>query len=66
MGECDGRHKAARLGLRPVGVVGVLLQAKARGHILEIRPLLDALRQRAGFYLADPLYGEALKLAREI
>lgn len=64
--ERDGRHKAMRLGLKPVGVVGVLLTAKARGYIPEIRPLLDALRQRAGFYLGDSLYGEALKLAREI
>ena len=66
MDERDGRHKAARLGLKPVGVVGVLLQAKGRGCVLEIRPLLEALRQQAGFYLADSLYGEALKLAREL
>lgn len=65
MDERDGRHKAMRLGLRPVGVVGVLLTAKARGHVVEVRPLLDALRQQAGFYLGDSLYREALRLAHE-
>jgi hypothetical protein len=65
MDERDGRHKASQLGLKPVGVVGILLTAKARGHITGIRPLLDALRQQAGFYLGDSLYREALKLAHE-
>jgi len=65
MDERDGRRKALRLGLRPVGVVGVLLTAKARGKVAEIQPLLDALRQQAGFYLGDSVYREALKLAGE-
>jgi hypothetical protein len=65
MDERDGRHKAMRLGLRPVGVVGVLLMAKARGEVAEIGPLLDALRQQAGFYLGESLYREALRLAHE-
>ena len=65
MDERDGRHKAMQLGLRPVGVIGILLTAKARGCIPEIRPLLDALRQQAGFYLGDALYREALRVAHE-
>lgn len=63
--EREGRHQAARLGLKPMGVLGVLLTAKARGLVAETRPLLDALRQRAGFYISDALYCEVLKLARE-
>jgi len=65
MDERDGRHKAIQLGLKPVGVVGVLLTAKARGHVTEVRPMLDALRQQAGFYLGDSLYKEVLRLAQE-
>jgi len=65
MDERDGRHRAIQLGLKPVGVVGVLLTAKARGNVTEVRPLLDALRQQAGFYLGDSLYKEVLRLAQE-
>jgi predicted nucleic acid-binding protein len=63
--ERDGRHKAMQFGLRPVGVVGVLLTAKARGHVAAIEPLLLALRQQAGFYLGDSVYREALRIAQE-
>jgi predicted nucleic acid-binding protein len=63
--EKEGRHAARRLGLRIVGVVGILLEAKANGAIGTIRPYLRALRQTAGFYLSEPLYQHALSLAGE-
>jgi uncharacterized protein len=63
--EQEGRHAATRLGLRPLGVLGVLLEAKQHGEIEEIRPLLDALRSRAGFFLSERLYRQALEQAGE-
>lgn len=63
--EREGRHAAHRLGLQVVGVVGILLEAKARHLIGKIQPHLDALRQTAGFYLSDSLYKHALALANE-
>lgn len=63
--EKEGRHAAQRLGLRVLGIVGVLLEAKASGSIDAVRPLLDALRQTAGFYLSTPVYEHALSLAGE-
>ncbi len=45
--EAEGRRRARRLGLRPMGVCGVLLGAKAHGHVQSVRPHLDALRQNA-------------------
>ena len=63
--EKEGRHAARRLDLRVVGVVGVLLEAKANGTVSTIRPHLRALRQTAGFYLSEPLYQHALALAGE-
>lgn len=63
--EKEGRHIAQRLGLRVLGVVGILLQAKTQGAIAEIRPHLDALRQTAGFFLSDSVYERALALANE-
>lgn len=63
--EREGRHAAQRLGLHVVGVVGILLEARAKGLIATMRPHLDALRQMAGFYLSEALYQHALTLASE-
>lgn len=63
--EREGRRAAKRLGLRVVGVVGILLEAKACGAVERVRPHLDALRQAAGFYLDESLYRSALALAGE-
>ncbi len=63
--EKEGRHVAQHLGLKVVGVGGILLEAKAAGAISVIRPHLDALRQTAGFYLTDSVYHHLLALAGE-
>ncbi|RLC89984.1 MAG: DUF3368 domain-containing protein [Chloroflexi bacterium] len=63
--EREGRHAAQRMELRVVGVLGILLEAKARGMVKVMRPHLDALCQTAGFYLSDTLYHYALSLADE-
>ncbi len=63
--EREGRHAAQRLELRVAGVVGVLLDAKSHSAVNVIRPHLDALRQKAGFYLAEGVYHSALVLAGE-
>jgi len=63
--EKEGRHAAQRLGLRPVGVVGVLLEAKANGLVEKVGPYLETLRQIAGFYLSESFYQSVLTLANE-
>ena len=63
--EREGRHAAQRLELRVVGVVGLLLEAKSRSAVVAVRPHLDALRHKAGFYLSDPVYHAAVSLAGE-
>lgn len=50
-----GRRTAARFKLRSIGVLGLLLEAKARGMITEVRPLVEQLHERAGFRLSDDL-----------
>lgn len=65
MDEREGRHAAQRMGLHVVGVVGVLLEARARGAIGAVRPHLDGLRQKAGFYLSETVFRRALVLAGE-
>ena len=58
------RRYAATLGFSFTGTVGVLLRAKARGFISEVRPLLTEL-VRGGIHLGDEVVREALKLAGE-
>ncbi len=66
MDEREGRHIAQRLGLNVVGVVGILIAAKAHSLVDTIQPLLDDLRHKAGFYLNDAVYRKALEIAGEI
>jgi hypothetical protein len=63
--EKEGRRMARRLGLRPFGVIGVLLAARQRGLVPALRPLLDSLRDRAGFRLSNAVIHEVLDLAGE-
>jgi len=65
MDEKEGRHAAQRLGLRPLGVIGILIEAKGKNIITEIRPHLDALRQQAGFYISQKLYNYVLVQTNE-
>ena len=63
--ERDGRQTADRLGIRCIGLVGVLLMAKNAGHISVLENVLDQLEQVAGFYLSRNVKAEALAVAGE-
>jgi predicted nucleic acid-binding protein len=63
--ELKGRHKAELLGLKIVGLLGVLIQAKQAGYIQAVEPLLIALREKAGFRIHHALYKRVLQLAVE-
>ena len=60
-----GRRIAARLNLRYTGILGILVEAKNRRLISEVKPLLDALIDRAGFWVAAPLYSSVLQIVDE-
>jgi len=61
MDERLGRGTARHLGLRYVGLIGVLIEAKRKGLIRAIKPYLDALRDAAGFRVEDALYLRVLQ-----
>ncbi|GIV60864.1 MAG: DUF3368 domain-containing protein [Rhodothermaceae bacterium] len=63
--EREGRRAARRLGLSVTGVLGLLMEAKAKGHVATLRPLVDALRQVAGFYVHDEVYRAVLRQVGE-
>ncbi len=61
MDERLGRRTAQHMGLKVTGVIGVLIEAKHKQLISSIKPLLDALRDQAGFRVGDELYRRVLK-----
>jgi uncharacterized protein len=58
--ERRGRRIAAKLGLRVTGLLGTLAEAKRKGLVARVKPLLDDLRLRAGFWIGEDLYAEVL------
>lgn len=66
MDEQLGRRTARELGLRVTGILGVLLIAKERGHVTEIKPVIEDLRKRAGCWFSEPLVAGVLSEAGEI
>jgi len=62
----DDRKRVSflQLNLKVIGTVGMLLRAKGKGIITEIKPLLAALNQ-ADFRISEPLI-HALRIAGEL
>jgi len=63
--ERRAREVAQRLGLRFIGLLGVLIEAQRQQRLPRIRPVLDDLRQKAGFWITDALYQRVLAAAGE-
>lgn len=58
------RRIAKQLELKVIGTVGLLLRAKKKSIVTEIKPILDALHD-VDFRIGETLYQEALRLAKE-
>jgi predicted nucleic acid-binding protein len=63
--ERRARKVAADLGLRHIGVVGVLIEAKSRGYLAKVKPILDAMISEAGFWISSELYARVMQAANE-
>jgi predicted nucleic acid-binding protein len=57
MDERLGRSLARKLGLKVVGIVGVLIEARKAGFISDAGRLADDLRDKAGFWISEELRG---------
>jgi predicted nucleic acid-binding protein len=64
--ERRGHEVAVQLGLRVIGVIGILLEAKSRGLLTAVAPVLDSLQRDAGFWISDSLRQRILRIAGEI
>lgn len=63
--ERNARQIAESRGLKFTGVIGVLVEAKRRGLISEIRLSLDMLRGPVSFWVSESLYQRVLKMVDE-
>jgi uncharacterized protein len=63
--ERRGRRVAVGLGLRVTGLLGTLAEAKRKGLVAQVKPLLDDLRLRAGFWIGEELCAEVLSTLGE-
>ncbi len=66
MDERLGRDTARHLGIPYTGVLGVLVEAKHKGLVPAIKPLMDALRDLADFRISEALYQRVLQDEGEI
>jgi predicted nucleic acid-binding protein len=58
--ERRGRQVAMRLGLKVLGTLGLLIEAKRRGLLPAIAPVLGELLRKAGFRVRRPDSGSVL------
>ncbi len=63
--EAHGRTIAIKLGLTPIGVLGILVRAKLNGFLPAMAPVINDLLTKARFRVTDDLIREALRLAGE-
>jgi uncharacterized protein len=63
--EHDARTVARRLGLTPVGLLGVLLAAKRIGDLDSVEKTMRKLQDEAGFHIAKDLFESLLREAGE-
>lgn len=62
--DMAARRLARRLGLEPIGTVGLLLAAKKRGMLPSLQDEIERLRT-LGFWITDDLVHQALREAGE-
>jgi len=63
--ERRGRREANQLGIRITGLLGVLVEAKHRGFIPAVKPLMDNLIATSKFRVSQSLYNQILAIVGE-
>jgi hypothetical protein len=63
--ELKGRNKAEEVGLKIIGLLGTLIEAKQKGLIPAVKPIIDDLVSIAGFKVHPTLFQQVLKISEE-
>jgi predicted nucleic acid-binding protein len=61
MPKLEAKCSIEQAGLPVRGVLGILIRAKAKAEIDSLRAEMEALRSRAGFFVAPSLEAEVLR-----
>jgi predicted nucleic acid-binding protein len=64
--ERRGRAEANRLGVRITGLLGILIEAKQKGLVEAVKPLMDGLIATSEFRISSALYDQILTMAGEV
>lgn len=59
--ERAGRRIAKSLGIKIIGLVGILIRAKEANLIENVRPILDQLITEANFYIGEKFYQQIIE-----
>ena len=63
--ERRARQVSSRLGLKFIGLLGILVEAKQKGYIGAVKPIIDDLMVKAGFWVGSRLYNRILREVKE-
>lgn len=63
--ERRGRNVAARLDIKCIGTLGVLIEAKRKALVGAVKPILDDMIAKAGFWVGGSLYTRVLREVQE-
>lgn len=63
--EREGRRVAKSLGLKVVGVLGILLRARREGKLPSLRSAMEELQREAGFRIGADLFARLLRESGE-
>ena len=63
--EALGRSVAEKLGIRTMGIIRILIEARDRELISSVTVFLDRLEREAGFWISPDLRNRVLQLAGE-
>lgn len=61
----QAREIAAELGLKVIGTLGLLILAKRKGFLTEVRPIMVQIIERVNFRIATSVLNRALSLIDE-
>lgn len=63
--EQRGRHIAKQQGILITGLLGILIEAKSRGIVEKVKPMLNRLILGIGFWVSPKLYQDVLRVVNE-
>ncbi|HRH35743.1 MAG TPA: DUF3368 domain-containing protein [Catalimonadaceae bacterium] len=64
MDEKKGRLEAAKLGIKTIGLLGILILCRRSGICTNLKAEMDDLRLNAGFWINEKLYKEVIEFER--